>query len=350
MKRVMIVGMVLAVCAVSSVGTAQIELVSYVRDVLSGLCGALDLAAEVPVDVGIGDVGFICSAADTVAQIEDVTRDVHEGLKALTREGATDLVRRGLNMISKYTDMPGVDTIVGEVNGLLAAIDTDGLTSLSDYANALVDAVDQATAIARDLANNPTTVVEQAAQTVFGQAGVFDQMRSEAIDTSGEITKDQLELQVNAEASRKVAEELADNTAVEHTVAKTLMPVAGTADRMILNSRIALSTRAAMQAFTEGYASSMKQDAVIGQAIVDGLKAISQQNVMTNIQMSAQAQYLLEEQKQKIEAQRQQLEYTVGETYNSEMQTLSTLSANVRTAATSINTAPLTIDLAALGW
>jgi hypothetical protein len=329
-------------------GLAQLELISLVRNVLDEGCDAVDLVAMIPNPAF--DAGYICSAAETVAQLEDITRDIHEGLKDLTRGGVADLLQRGLNMLSTYTDVEGVAAISADLDGLLDAIDTDGLNSLSDYAAALRDAVDQVTAIARNQANNPTTPLEQAAHVVFSQAGLFDFMRSASIDSAGEITKDQLELSVQAEASRKVAEEFADNTAVEHSVARALLPVVGSSDTMKLRAQTAISTRAAMQAFTEGFADYMKQDAVIGQAVVDGLKSLAQQNAMTNAQLSAQAQYLLEEQKQRVEAQRQQLEAVVGETYDTELTSLTNLGAALRNAAENIQTGPFTINLANLGW
>jgi hypothetical protein len=348
MKRFLRSGLLLVLASFCSAALAQIELISLVRNVLDEGCEAVDLTTMIPNPAF--DAGYICSAAETVAQLEDITRDIHEGLKDLTRGGATDLLQRGLNLLSNYTDVEGVEAITAELDGLLGAIDTDGLNSLSDYAAALRDAVDQATAVARNQANNPTTPLEQAAQIVFDQAGLFDFMRSASIDSSGEITKDQLELSVQAEASRKVAEEFADNTAVEHSVARALLPVVGAPDAMKLRAQTAISTRSAVQAFTEGFADYMKQDAVIGQAVVDGLKALAQQNAMTNAQLSAQAQYLLEEQKQRLEAQRQQLETVVGETYDAELTSLTNLSAAIRNSAENISTEPFTINLAELGW
>lgn len=103
------------------------------------------------------------------------------------------------------------------------------------------------------------------------------------------------------EASLELAEQVGDAQGTQEAVMEVLRPEVpggpnpGTAAQLEDRARTATSTRAAIQALSEGIADLMRQDAVFSGAMIEHLRVLSQQQVYTTWQLQLAVNSLTEQ-------------------------------------------------------
>ena len=128
---------------------------------------------------------------------------------------------------------------------------------------------------------------------------------------------------MNAEAraahamNEELAQQVSESTASRDAMANVLgtvnipnipTPNQGTAAELEENARLANSTRTALVYLTEGLADLMRQDAAFSGAIIEHLRVMSQQEVMTTWQLQHAVSALVGEQERQIARERARLQ------------------------------------------
>lgn len=151
------------------------------------------------------------------------------------------------------------------------------------------------------------------------------------------------------ETSWKLGAVAQQNTAATDT-AMTILAPGGDADTLEDDVNTAVSTRAAVQALTEGVADMMRHNATFESNLAESIKLLAQQQVMTNWELQLTVQALLDERENKIAEERAQMEMEINGLYE-ESEQLTGQFADVVTAGAHLLT-PDTSSLnpGALGW
>ncbi len=308
MKRFLI-----CVLLASSLSTVQarelFDVLSPLTDILDQMCG-FDLG-----DFGIAvDLSFLCTASNTLRSGETLVEGLHNDIKNFGRDTFGKLLSTGLSSLDIGFDVAAMNEVFGEIDAALLQVDNDIDDAMLEYRNVLFGAVDDAQRAAWNRFVAPSSPVgsdareyEEKVQTT----GVLQGANLVSIGREGDAIKQQSELAVQQEYSRKLAEEAAANTAVEEMVTRVLTPITGTAGTLRRNAETALSTRAGLEVLSQGFADFMGQSVDAAAATIDVLKTLAQQNVMTNTILSINAQSILEEKQAEQTAFRDALENAI---------------------------------------
>jgi hypothetical protein len=132
-----------------------------------------------------------------------------------------------------------------------------------------------------------------------------------------------------AETSFKTGAVVQQNTAAQDT-AQAILGAGGDADTLEDDVNTAVSSRAAIQALTEGLADTLRHDASFQANLSSVVKALSQQQVMTNWQLQLLVKGLTEQNEQDLAAAQAQLQGHVTEVF----QQADAISAQFQTSIT----------------
>jgi hypothetical protein len=151
------------------------------------------------------------------------------------------------------------------------------------------------------------------------------------------------------ETSWKLGAVAQQNTAATDTARSILAP-GGDADTLEDDVNTAVSTRAAVQALTEGVADMMRHNATFESNLAESIKVLAQQQVMTNWELQLMVQALLDERENKIAEERARMEMEINGLYE-ESEQLTGQFASVMTAGAHLLTPDTSsLDPGALGW
>jgi uncharacterized membrane-anchored protein YhcB (DUF1043 family) len=305
--------LVLTAVLMISVPTAQAR---ELFDVLSPLTGILDQLCGFDLgDFGIAvDLSFLCTASDTLRSAETLVEGLHNDLKTFGRTTFGKLLTTGLSSLDLGFDVGAMNQVFGEIDAALLQVDNDIDNAMLTYRTVLFGAVDEAQRAAWNRFVAPSSPPGSDArdyEEMVQRTGVLQGANLVSIGREGETIKQQSELAVQQEYARKLAEETAANTAVENMVARVLTPITGTAGTLRRNAETALSTRAGLEALSQGFADYMGQSVDAAAATIDVLKTLAQQNVMTNTILSVNAQSILQEKQAEQAALRDALQTAI---------------------------------------
>ena len=151
------------------------------------------------------------------------------------------------------------------------------------------------------------------------------------------------------ETSWKLGAVAQQNTAGADTATTVLAP-GGDADTLEDDVNTAVSTRAAVQALTEGVADLMRHNATFESNLAESVKVLAQQQVMTNWELQLTVQALLDERENKIAEERARMQLEINGLYE-ESEQLTGQFADVVTAGAHLLTPDTSsLDPGALGW
>lgn len=139
------------------------------------------------------------------------------------------------------------------------------------------------------------------------------------------------------------------NTAATDTATSILAP-GGDADTLEDDVNTAVSTRAAVQALTEGVADLMRHNATFESNLAESIKLLAQQQVMTNWELQLAAQALLDEREKKIAEERAKLELEVNGLYEESEQLAGEFADVVTAGAHLLSPDTAGLNPGALGW
>jgi len=151
------------------------------------------------------------------------------------------------------------------------------------------------------------------------------------------------------ETSWKLGAVAQQNTAATDTARAILAP-GGNADILEDDVNTAVSTRAAIQALTEGVADMMRHDATFQSNLAESVKLLAQQQVMTNWELQLAVQTLTDQREKEIAEERARMEmeinglYEESESLTREFTSVITSGAHLLTPDTS------SLNPGALGW
>ncbi len=152
-----------------------------------------------------------------------------------------------------------------------------------------------------------------------------------------------------AEISWKLGAVAQQNTAATDT-ATTILAPGGDADTLEDDVNTAVSTRAAVQALTEGVADMMRHNATFESNLAESIKILAQQQVMTNWELQLVVQSLVDERENKIAEERARLETEINGLYE-ESEQLTGQFADVMSAGAHLLTPDTgSLNPGALGW
>lgn len=152
-----------------------------------------------------------------------------------------------------------------------------------------------------------------------------------------------------AETSFKTGAVVQQNTAAQDT-AQTILGQGGDADTLENDVNTSVSTRAAVQALTEGLADTMRHDASFQANLSSVIKALNQQQVMTNWQLQLLVKSLTEQSEQDLAAAQAQLQGQVTEVFQ-QAEAISTQFETTIMQGTEILEPDVTpLNPGALGW
>lgn len=151
------------------------------------------------------------------------------------------------------------------------------------------------------------------------------------------------------ETSFKLGAVVQQNTAAQDT-ATTILAPGGDADSLEDDVNTAVSTRAAVQALTEGLADTMRHDATFQSNLSETVKALSQQQVMTNWQMQLTVQALLDDREAEIASAQAEVEAEINTIYEESERVTGQFERVVTSGAGLLTPDTGTLDPAALGW
>ncbi len=151
------------------------------------------------------------------------------------------------------------------------------------------------------------------------------------------------------ETSWKLGAVAQQNTAATDT-ATTILAPGGDADTLEDDVNTAVSTRAAVQALTEGVADLMRHNATFESNLAESVKVLAQQQVMTNWELQLTVQALLDERENKIAEERAQMQMEINGLYE-ESEQLTGQFTDVVTAGAHLLTPDTSgLNPGALGW
>lgn len=151
------------------------------------------------------------------------------------------------------------------------------------------------------------------------------------------------------ETSWKLGAVAQQNTAATDTATSILAP-GGDADTLEDDVNTAVSTRAAVQALTEGVADLMRHNATFESNLAESIKLLAQQQVMTNWELQLAAQALLDEREKKIAEERAKLELEVNGLYEESEQLAGEFADVVTAGAHLLSPDTAGLNPGALGW
>ena len=151
------------------------------------------------------------------------------------------------------------------------------------------------------------------------------------------------------ETSYKLGAVAQQNTAATDTATAILAP-GGNADALEDDVNTAVSTRAAIQALTEGVADTMRHDATFQSNLAESVKVLAQQQVMTNWELNLAVQTLTDAREKEIAEERAKMAMEVNGLYE-EAEDLSGQFTDIVTAGAYLLTPDVSsLNPGALGW
>jgi len=151
------------------------------------------------------------------------------------------------------------------------------------------------------------------------------------------------------ETSWKLGAVAQQNTAATDT-ATTILAPGGDADTLEDDVNTAVSTRAAVQALTEGVADMMRHNATFESNLAESIKILAQQQVMTNWELQLTVQSLLDERENKIAEERARMEMEVNGLYEESEQLTGQFNDVVTAGAHLLTPDTSSLNPGALGW
>ena len=151
------------------------------------------------------------------------------------------------------------------------------------------------------------------------------------------------------ETSFKLGAVVQQNTAAADTATTILRP-GGDADSLEDDVNTAVSTRAAVQALTEGLADTMRHDATFQSNLAETVKALSQQQVMTNWQLQLTVQSLIDERETEISSAQAEVEAEINNIYEESERVTGQFQGVITSGAGLLTPETATLNPAALGW
>jgi len=151
------------------------------------------------------------------------------------------------------------------------------------------------------------------------------------------------------ETSFKLGAVVQQNTAAQDTARNILAP-GGDADSLEDDVNTAVSTRAAIQALTEGLADTMRHDATFQSNLSETVKALSQQQVMTNWQLQLTVQSLIDEREAEIASAQAEVEAEINNIYEESERVTGQFQGVITSGAGLLTPETATLNPATLGW
>lgn len=266
---------------------------------------------------GTGGFEWICTAGQLVNNVEELVTSLHGDMAAFAQDLFESWFSDALSTLGSKLGGAEIDAALQELNDAIAEGPAAFQAKLREVVNALQ--------LANFLAPDPP---KNSPDWWFGRA-----TRSNPTLTIGEAENKIAEKHLiiaegEARAAHKMNEALArgvsESTASREAMAAVLgmpsvpgvpNPNEGTAAELEERARLANSTRTALVYLSEGLADLMRQEAAFSGVIVEHLRVLSQQKVMTTWQLQHVVSTLVREQERAIAEARARLELHIARQY-----------------------------------
>jgi hypothetical protein len=272
--------------------------------VLSGSTRAqselLDLAEQACRSLGrIQGLEWICYAAQLPTNVLSLVQELHTDLAAFSEELLNSWLQDALATIGQRVGSERLTRAFAEVRDAISQGPVQLRAAIGEIARQL--RLENASS-PRAPEHSPDWWGEQATR-VNPNLAAANEVGAER-KTQVAITR--AETAAVHEANLALAQEAQDAAATQDAVLEVLRPpppgltcdvgmACGTAARLEDRARKAVSSRAALVVLTEGIADLMRQDAVFSGAIIEHLRVLSQQQVMTTWQLHLAVNTLTEQ-------------------------------------------------------
>jgi hypothetical protein len=289
---------------------------------------------------------WICYASDLIQKVEATLTTFHEELGALGGEVLRPWLQ---DAFASVADEVGA----GELEGVFADLERVLTEGPGAFRQAVEDAVDRVLAL-RDSKAPPPGSPDARIETAFNHPNL----------AAGETilrAQEKRALTARAEAAAahdlnaQLAGEVAASTGAQDAVARILEPSVGglgggDAAQLEDAVRTATSTRAALQALTEGVADMMRHEAVLSGTMVEHLRTLSQQQVMTTWELQLAVNTLVEQREAEIAEERAALQAQIDASYEAGEEIGQAISSLAGAAATTMTPDTESLSLGALGF
>lgn len=268
-----------------------------------------DTACTAASEVAGEDVEWLCTAGQLIGNVEEVVTSLH-----------TDMADFAQNLFGSWfddtlltlgADLPGA-TIDEALSAMNDALD-EGPAAFRAKVGEVLGSLRQSNRRARAPEGSPDWWLEQATRANPNLA--INEARDEQRVT--ELATMNAEARAAHAMNEEIAQQVSESTSARDTVANVLgttgipglpNPNEGTAAELEENARLANSTRTALVYLSEGFADLMRQDAAFSGAIIEHLRVLSQQEVMTTWQLQHAVSALVAEQERQIARERARLQ------------------------------------------
>ncbi len=294
----------------------------------------------------VGDVcdwvGFALSLAEQLQGLMDQFHSEIAGMGEDFYGEATGWLKDSLASLSMGVDKVQVDAAFANIEQAIKA----GPSALRAATRASVRKLTQQRyATQHAPANSPDGRFDEMTRTLPNVAAAEIVTAAEQEETAAL----KAEAAAVTETSWKLGAVAQQNTAATDTATSILAP-GGDADTLEDDVSTAVSTRAAVQALTEGVADLMRHNATFESNLAESVKLLAQQQVMTNWELQLAAQALLDEREKKIAEERAKLEMEVNGLYEESEQLAGEFADVVTAGAHLLSPDTAGLNPGALGW
>lgn len=304
--------------------------------------------------ISVSDMTFMCGYGSLTDKAKAYTQNLIGGARDKAENTGHKILDGFFQQIGNATGLgPAAHNAHSAVDNLQNQVDQayqkfqDGVTtSVQDYASKLTDFsntshsnIDQAVTTSNNAigasADNPQTPQDKA---LAANPDVV--LKKEDLNTqAGQVAKNLSDSQAAAAASSMSASKFLQNNSYKDVIAHVIKPdtsvnvgggsggggggipgaggggvsipgtggTPGTAAQLAKNASKAPSTREAINVLSKGFSDYMQQDAVLSGNVIEGLRALVQQESITNWQLKTQADAEYQKQLDKIKQEDQQL-------------------------------------------
>ena len=302
---------------------------------------------------------WICRAGDLANGIDEFLRSFHEDFMGFGRELFDDWIEDALATIAEKAGL-------SDLNDLFDNLDTALGEGPAKFREAIRDAVAELRLSNRTARKDPVKLIEMIEKGEVNDYGVlYDiavQTNPNIVTAEGIINarQDQL-LETRAEAAAvhelntRLAEEVANSTTMQDTVAQVLEPSigglkGGDAAQLDDAARTAVSSRAAIQVMTEGIADLMRQQATFSGNLSDNLRVLAQQQAMTTWELQLAIATLTEQMNAEVAKEKAAIEAQLAREYDAGIELAESMATMADGTASSLSPAFKEIEFKKLGW
>ena len=338
----------------SLANVSQAQTLSDLRGYLTTICGA---GGSFNIDLQ-----FACTAAEIVSKGEGIIDSLNGDLLGLGRELGMDFLTKGLSQLGQILPAGDINAFLSEVDARLQDIDNNVPDSLTALVATIDKAVDDSTKLAWDRYRNrrdapPAGSPEGIFNRTLLQNPLLQLATLDNLSAQATATKQLARIRTQDEATSQIAKQYSEDTALEDLSAAVLRPgiprvpkSGGLAASIKESGSEATSTRGAVQVMIEAQADDLAQSAVVGTAIVDGLKTLVQQSAITNDRLNAEVKARYEEVQAKLAARQRELKEKIVSANLEAQETAASLKDLFHGIADSVDPNASKLDVTSLGW